>query len=203
MSIKRLSGAGLTTPKSNKLWDQVTFQSGMFAIATVSLTSSASSIDFNNIPQNYTHLQLRSISATVQGNNRGNSQYFAQFNGDTGQNYPWHQLKGNGSAASATGSAASGNVAITGSDTLYAGGVAGVYNATIMDILDYSNTTKYKTVIILNGFDSNSATTGNTSVGLNSGLWLNTNAITRITIPSTGFNLKQYSHFALYGIKVA
>ena len=26
MSIKRLSGAGLTTPKSNKLWDQTTFQ---------------------------------------------------------------------------------------------------------------------------------------------------------------------------------
>lgn len=170
------------------------------SIATVSVGSGgSSSISFSSIPSTYKHLQIRAIVATTQGNDRGNTAIYAQFNSDTGTNYSWHQLKGNNSAATSTNFA--NENAIYGSDTLYAGGVTGVYGAQIIDILDYSNTSKYKTVRVLNGFDSNSATTGNTSIALNSGLWRSTAAISTITIPYTGFNYKQYSHFALYGIK--
>ena len=170
------------------------------SIATVSVGSGgSSSISFSSIPSTFKHLQIRAILATTQGTDRGNSALYARFNSDTGNNYSWHQLKGSGTAASATGYFSENT--IYGSDTLYSGGASGVFGAMVMDILDYSSTNKYKTVRILNGFDSNSASNGNTSVGLNSGLWMSTSAINAITIPNNGFNFKQYSHFALYGIK--
>ncbi len=170
------------------------------SIATVSVGSGgSSSISFSSIPSTFKHLQIRAILATTQGTDRGNSALYARFNSDTGNNYSWHQLKGSGTAASATGYFSENT--IYGSDTLYSGGASGVFGAMVMDILDYSSTNKYKTVRILNGFDSNSASNGNTSVGLNSGLWMSTSAINAITIPNNGFNFKEYSHFALYGIK--
>jgi hypothetical protein len=170
------------------------------SIATVTVGSGgASSITFSSIPSTYKHLQIRAIQSTVQGTDRGNSQLFARFNSDTGTNYSWHQLKGNNSSATATGYFSEDT--IYGSDTLYSGGAANVFGAMVMDILDYADTNKYKTVRILNGFDSNSATTGNTSIALNSGLWRNTAAISTITIPNNGFNFKEFSQFALYGVK--
>lgn len=170
------------------------------SIATVSVGSGgASSISFSSIPSTFKHLQIRAILATTQGTDRGNSALYARFNSDSGNNYSWHQLKGSGSSASSTGYFSENT--IYGSDTLYSGGASGVFGAMIMDILDYGSTNKYKTVRILNGFDSNTASNGNTSVGLNSGLWMSTSAINSITIPNNGFNFKEYSHFALYGIK--
>ena len=170
------------------------------SIATVIVgAGGSSSISFTSIPSTYKHLQIRAILATVQGTDRGNSALWARFNSDSGNNYSWHQLKGSGSAASSSG--AGSENAIYGSDTWYSGGVSGVFGAMIMDILDYANTSKYKTVRILNGFDSNNATTGNSSVGLNSGLWMSTSAISSITIPNNFYNFAQYSAFALYGIK--
>jgi hypothetical protein len=74
---------------------------------------------------------------------------------------------------------------------------AGVFGAGIIDILDYTNTNKYKTVRSLNGVDNN----GSGALALNSSLWLNTAAITNITITSDGTLFDQYSSFALYGIK--
>jgi hypothetical protein len=170
------------------------------SIATVTVGSGGSSaITFSSIPSTYKHLQIRAIASSVQGLDRGGTYVYARFNSDTGTNYSWHQLKGNNSTAAAGGGA--NEDAIYGSDTLYSGGVTGVFGAMVMDILDYANTSKYKTVRILSGFDSNSAATGNTSIGLNSGLWRNTAAISTITIPNNSFNFKEYSHFALYGIK--
>ena len=170
------------------------------SIATVTVGSGGSSaITFSSIPSTYKHLQIRAIASSVQGLDRGGTYIYARFNSDTGTNYSWHQLKGNNSTAAAGGGA--NEDAIYGSDTLYSGGVANVFGAMVMDILDYANTSKYKTVRILSGFDSNSASTGNTSIGLNSGLWRNTAAISTITIPNNGFNFAQNSQFALYGIK--
>jgi hypothetical protein len=68
-----------------------------------------------------------------------------------------------------------------------------------MDILDYANTNKYKTVRTLSGYDLNNATYG--ALRSYSGLWMNTNAITSIKFYADGVNLAQYSQFALYGIK--
>ena len=91
MSIKRLSGAGLTTPKSNKLWDQTTFQSGMFALATVTLTSTASSIIFSGIPSTYTHLQLRILGRSDSSGNSSEALRM-QLNGQTATSYYTNHL---------------------------------------------------------------------------------------------------------------
>jgi hypothetical protein len=74
---------------------------------------------------------------------------------------------------------------------------ANVFNGYVVDVLDYANTNKYKTVRALQGFDSN----GDGRIYLGSNLWKNTNAVTSITLTAFSGNFVQYSHFALYGIK--
>jgi hypothetical protein len=193
MSIKRLSGAGLTTPKSNKLWDQTTFQSGMFALATISLTSAQSSIAFSGIPQNYTHLQVRGIARASL--NSARIRY--QFNGDTGANYSDHYIYSNG-AGTPSASAGANISRLSGG---YSDSTANLFSVTIIDILDYSSTSKYKTVKAISGTEQNDS---NGELILWSGSWRSTSAITSILMNfDNSANITQYSHFALYGIKAA
>jgi hypothetical protein len=77
-----------------------------------------------------------------------------------------------------------------------------VFAPNVIDILDYANTNKYKTIRALTGMDTNS------SVGViipRSCLWTNTSAITSIELKSVGgsYDFVEHSHFALYGIKAA
>lgn len=71
--------------------------------------------------------------------------------------------------------------------------------AIVWDILDYTNTSKYKTLRCLYGTENNSGYSN--EVGLNSTLWLSTNAVTSLQIAVNGFNLPQHSSLALYGVK--
>ena len=79
------------------------------------------------------------------------------------------------------------------------GSTASAYGGGVLDILDYANTNKYKTIKILDGYDNN----GSGFVdGVRSGTWLSTSAMTSFTITNpASTNWVQYSHFALYGIK--
>ena len=70
-----------------------------------------------------------------------------------------------------------------------------IFGTFIVDILDYANTNKYKTMRALDGFDAN----GSGYAVLWSGNWRSTSAVSTITI--TGGTFAQYSSFALYGIK--
>jgi hypothetical protein len=70
----------------------------------------------------------------------------------------------------------------------------------IMDVHDYASTTKNKTMRSFGGSDgADYFVTG--TVGLLSGLWMNTNAITSITIALGAGNYSTNSKFSLYGIK--
>ena len=112
-----------------------------------------------------------------------------RFNSDTGSNYAWHELYGSGSSAAAGAGSSATYMKVAYTDVNP--GVA------VVDVLDYANTSKYKTMRSLNGSDNN----GSGYILLRSGLWQNTNAITSITIyPNTG-TISANSHFALYGIK--
>ena len=67
----------------------------------------------------------------------------------------------------------------------------------VADILDFNSTNKYKTVRGLGGYDGNDT---NGIVTFRSGAWMNTAAVTSITLlPNSSF--AQYSSFALYGVK--
>jgi len=159
------------------------------SIATVTAGAGGSAtIVFNSIPSTYKHLQIRAIS---KGAGSTSNATF-QFNGDTGTNYSYHIVYGNGSSALATGGASNTFIYLgTQSAT------ASTFSTEIIDILDYSSTSKNKTVRSLCGYENNSAG----EMGMFSGAWLNSStAISSITF-SLSSNFQQYSSFALYGIK--
>ena len=159
------------------------------SIATVSVGSGgASNVEFTSIPSTYKHLQIRYIA---RGSILTNS--LMQFNSDTGSNYSWHVLYGTGSSALAAGG---------GTNTfMYASNIASAtsnFTGGVIDILDYASTSKYKTMRTLGGYDAN----GSGEIGLFSGAWLSTNALTSIKLyPNSSGTYSQYSQFALYGIK--
>ena len=76
-----------------------------------------------------------------------------------------------------------------------------IYGAVVCDILDYANSSKYKTVRNIGGFDTNATSGVVGDVYINSFVWMNTNAINSITLGASGESFKQYSRFSLYGIK--
>ena len=80
-----------------------------------------------------------------------------------------------------------------------AGATSGMFGAVTIDILDYGNVYKFKTVRNLGGYDMN-GTLG--SVMLGSSLWMNTAAITSIILaPGIGTNWAINTRFSLYGVK--
>ena len=154
-----------------------------------------SNVSFTSIPSTYKHLQIRWTAATNDSNYNA---LIIRYNSDSGSNYSWHVLSGNGSSATTENNSSDTNIRSTG---IPGTTQSNIFNGGICDILDYSNTSKYKTSRILNGTDAN----GSGYANLSSGLWINTSAISTVTIaPITGGGLlAQHSKFALYGIKGA
>ena len=159
------------------------------SIATVTVgAGGTSAIDFTSIAGTYSHLQIRAIA---KGGEATYSQFKIQLNSDTGNNYSTHAVYGTGSAAGAEGFA---NYPY---GSLYSGSTTN-FGAIIVDILDYANTNKYKTIRTLAGVDGN----GSGIIDLASASWRNTNAVTAIKVTTAGTGtIAQYSSFALYGIK--
>ena len=167
------------------------------ALATVTVPSGgASSITFSAIPQTgYKHLQIRwlaqsTLSAAEDSTN-------LRFNGDSGSNYSWHFLFGNGSTANASSG--------TSDTKIYPWAVPGAtfltnsFGVNIIDILDYASIAKNKTTRSLAGYDNNS--TGG-RIAMASGSWFpaTPTAINSITI-TNGASWAQFSTFSLYGVK--
>lgn len=155
-------------------------------------SSGAASIVFGNIPQTYAHLQIR-WSARSTGTNIN---AIININDDTSSSAYWHLIYGTGSAAAAYAISTS-YISIGG--TTISTDLANVFAGGITDILDYGNTNKNKTVRTQNGFDLNG---GGYTYSMAYGQWINTAAITKITIKTgDAANWAQNSSFALYGIK--
>jgi hypothetical protein len=165
------------------------------SIATVTVGSGgASSITFSSIPSTYTHLQLRGISRG--GYAESDDTIYATFNGDTAANYSFHNLLGNNSAGANAGTSQS-NIQIA--RIAEASLTSNDFATAVIDILDYTNTNKYKTTRSLSGWDGN----GSGDIRLISGNWRSTSAITSITLTPGSGSFLQYTQFALYGIKGA
>jgi hypothetical protein len=161
------------------------------SIATVTVGSGgSSSISFSSIPSTYKHLQVRVTNLQ----SIGNVNFWGRFNSDTANNYAFHELYGTGSGAAAFATATTDKFKIGYADvstTSYTG-------AAIMDVLDYTSTSKNKTVRVLSGSDAN----GSGFILFRSGLWYKTpEAINSITMFPDSGSFTQYSQFALYGIR--
>lgn len=166
------------------------------SIATATGTGSSATITFSSIPGTYKHLQIRMLGKTATAA-AGADALDITFNGDSGSNYVYHNLTGDGASATAGASSTSTTFIRIGSGAGRAT-ETNICAASIIDIHDYALTTKNKTMRRLGGFDKNGS--GGVIV-LNSGLWMSTSAITSIEIASTGGNFTTQNVFSLYGIK--
>ena len=168
------------------------------SIATTTVGSGgASSITFDLTGvTGYTHLQIRGIARDARTGVIGDYMDM-QFNSDTASNYNWHYLVGDGSSASAAAGTSQSSIACYPVAT--ASAASNVFGTFVIDILDYTNTNKYKTTRMLSGISNNGS--GAETIWLFSGAWRNTNAITSIKLTPGTPNFSEYTHFALYGIK--
>ena len=156
----------------------------------------SSIVNFTSIPQTFTHLQVR---ATVRTTNASveDTIYAYNFNNNSGATgSAYHLITGNGSSVTASGATGSFSSVLG-----YAPGnnaTAGVYGSLILDILDYTNANKNKTLRSISGYDNN----GSGTVSLFSNLPLTlpgTAAVTSLSILCNG-NITADSRIDLYGI---
>lgn len=154
------------------------------------------SITFSNIPQTYQHLHIRGSIRTNR--TPQNSEALAiTFNSISTSTYTFHILYGEGSGSGGAGGYVSQSRTEIAS-MMASGGMVNNFGAFISTILDYSNTSKNTTIKSISGNDQN----GSGVITLSSGLWINTAAITSITLDqpiSTSF--VEHTTVSLYGVK--
>ena len=159
------------------------------------LSSSAASVTFSGLDAYagvYQHLQLRIVSRDTRVGNAGAATI--RFNGDTGANYTGHYLAGNGSTVDygfdGTGQTSSWAYYIPSANI-----AADSFGAAVIDLLDAFSTSKNMVFRSLSGFTSPS------QILVKSGMRINTEALTSITLLASGGNYVIGSRFSLYGAK--
>lgn len=165
-------------------------------ISTTILGSAASSVTFTSggVWAGYKHIQIR---GTVRGNStNGIDLGRLRLNSDAGDNYAYHRLYGDGSSlVSDAGIGSSSVVFYRSPDNA---NTTGAFTGVILDLLDINNTSKNTTTKSIYGYSSLS----NKFTGLESGLWLNTAAVTSITLsPFISSQFAAATRFSIYGIK--
>jgi hypothetical protein len=157
-------------------------------IATTTLGSTATTVSFTSIPGTYTDLVLvTSIKATSADTNQ-----WMRFNSDSTTNYSSTNMYGDGtSALSFRQSSEDKFNSVLSGYLVTSQNCPGIYN-----IMNYSNTTTFKTMI---SRFSNSGVVAQAEVSL----YRSTSAITAIEIFTTPNSFAVGSTLTLYGIKAA
>ena len=203
-NIYKMSNAG-GFKSLNRYYDMLagnaTFVENSYeSIATQTVTSAGvTSVSFTSIPQTYTHLQIR---ASIRSNSAAGYDVFYVYNLDgsgSSSQMANHYFYGTGSSVGVNAYTAqfSGQMGfVPAANTL-----ANNFGAGILDILDYRNTNKNKTLRALTGYDDNGNTTGNPFLTFASAYsaQLGTNAVTNLTfIINNSFAIG--TKFSLYGV---
>jgi hypothetical protein len=158
-------------------------------IATTTLGSGANTITFSSIPSTYTDLKLVLVAIPSAAD-----PYDIIFNGDTGTNYSYTRLFGDG--ASASSSTTTSVAYIRNNQSAYIS--TGVPFMISIDIFSYAGST-YKTMLSSLSSDLN----GSGAVQRLAGLWRSTAAITSLTIGDSFNVMSVGTRATLYGIKAA
>ena len=170
-------------------------------LESVTLSSPASSVTFSGLDRysGYKSLQIRTVTRfSVQGF----AYEYINFNADEGANYTSHRLNGSNGSVSSFNYVNEDYIRISETDRL-TDSTAGAFGASIIDIYDFASTTKTTTARSLFGRIGATNTASN-KVGINSGMWNNTAAVTSISfgLPTVGFvNYVAGSRFSLIGIR--
>lgn len=152
----------------------------------------AAAINFTSIPQTYTDLivYLSGRYDNAVSFNAG----ALRFNNDSGNNYSYRVLRGNGSAADSFSGTTS---YIEFGTNQGSGSTANVFGSNSAYIPNYTGST-FKSVSMNQVAENNAI---ETRMHFTAGLWSSTSAITLITIfPGGGYNWVQHSSASLYGI---
>ena len=158
-------------------------------IATYTATGLITDYTFSSIPGTYTDLAI-----VCSITNSSAQTMYMRVNGDTGSNYSYTVLNGSGSSASSYRS-----VSTTAGFQLGLGlvGMSSTDPAQFnINVLNYANTTTYKTCLSRSGLASG-------EVEISASLWKSTSAITSLTIRPSGGSMQSGSTFTLYGILAA
>jgi hypothetical protein len=184
-------GTSPASSASNSITAVTPMEGAYDSLATVTLATAASSITFTGIPTGYKNLQISlSGQETVSGGGFNNVNFY--FNTDNGSgNYAIHSLSGDGSTAFGQTTTSRNTALIYNALSTN----TSIFGGAVVDISEYSSTTKNKTFRALAGVDFN----GSGRVGICSGVWMSTAAITSITL--TASNFTTYTSAALYGVK--
>jgi hypothetical protein len=164
-------------------------------ISTTLISSNTPTVSFSSLgtySSTYKHLQLRIVARTDRPSEPGDV-LLVRLNGDTGSNYAYHNLSGNGSSVGSGNASSQTEIwtwRIAGSTA-----TANSFGGMVMDLLDVY-ATKNKTIRALSGM-----TGGLNEIFLNSGLWNNTASLTTISLDQIGSNFVAGSRFSLYGIR--
>jgi len=163
-------------------------------LETTTLTSSASSVIFSGLGSysDYAHLQLRMVSRSSAATSNANINL--NFNGDTGTNYATHDMEGNGSSVGSGSAASIANIRVAQN---VGTSIADAWPAAVIDILDFSNSSKNTTARALNGWASSSIP----RIYLRSGLWIDTSAVTSMSFALSSGDFIAGSRLSLYGVK--
>jgi len=153
------------------------------ALDKVTVGTAVSTLTLSSISQGYTDLVL--IANLLPASS---ARFKMQVNGDTGSNYSYTVLTGNGTAAS------SGRESTINNFNFYWNGIPSGWSNYTINLQNYSNTTTYKTVLMR----GNSTAVETFAQAC---LWRSTAAITSITLFSSVGTFDVGSTFSLYGIK--
>ena len=164
-------------------------------IATAFGTGSSAIITFSSIGAEYKHLQLRYTARSSTTNGRTVD---INFNGSTATVYNNHILRSDGTRTAVTSTGSNTSIALS---NFFAGSGSGSrFAAGIVDILDYADTSKGKTIKTNYGFMDLAASSPPGAISTASGMFNDTSAITSITLTASS-NIQSPSRFSLYGIK--
>ena len=153
-------------------------------IATTTLGSAQASVTFSSLGS-YTDLifVLTPLRVTADANT------VFQFNSDTGANYSYTSLYGDGTSAVSNRS--------TSTNFINSGYTTTGQQTQIVQVMNYANSSTYKTALIR---QSNAGTAAQAIVGL----WRNTATITSVKFSlSDSNNFASGSTFTVYGIQAA
>jgi hypothetical protein len=163
-------------------------------ISTSLISSNTTDVYFESIPQTYKHLQVR---MTVRNSATFSTAIRVRPNYDSGVgNYTTHRLRGYGSGQLSNFTDDTGRLDHT---VLASNNTANIYGVCILDILDYTNSNKYKTMRAVHGYCDQAS--GGNNIVQTSMLWMNTSAMTDLQLNCWDGSFVSGSRFSLYGIK--
>lgn len=159
-------------------------------IGSTTLSSATGTVTFSSVPQTYTDLILVSYRQQASA-----ARLFLRFNNDGTTLYSDTWLSGEGATPYSGRNTTTSAISAGG---IWNGTTTSTWATNITHVMDYSNTTTFKSTITRDSNDKGSTGT----VEAMAGLYRSTSAITTVNVVG-GSNFSIGSTFRLYGIEAA